>query len=138
MEANSILEALWNKGVQPEIISFLSGLEWTFIIMFTTILYGLTHTNKFVWLDNLLHKFNIHHLKIWISAFVSGLFFCFFKWEENLLSVEYISSLLRSIFFVVVFSNIFVDIPVFLIKKAGSILDKKETQSPATKKKKKS
>lgn len=41
MEAKSIYDALWAQGVQPEIVSFLSSLNWTFIIMFITILYGI-------------------------------------------------------------------------------------------------
>jgi len=139
MEPKSIYGALWEKGIQPEVVEFLEGLNWTFILMFIVILYGLKHTNHFNWFEKILEKIKINSYKIWIAAFITGLVFCLFKWQETPLEFgwNYVSSLLRSIFFGVVFSNIFVDIPVFIIKKLGSIIDKKEPE-PTPKKRKNS
>lgn len=143
MESKTIYEALWEKGIQPEVVSFLNGLNWTFILMFIVILYGLKHTNHFNSFDDLLDKIGIKKYKIWIAALITGLIFCLFKWQETpeLFGWGYCSTLLRSIFFGVVFSNIFVDIPVFIIKKLGSVIDKKEVPpapAPATRKRKQS
>ncbi len=132
MEAKSIYEALWSQGVQPEIVSFLSSLNWTFIIMFITILYGIKHTNHFYWYESFLEKIRATKYRVWVSALLTSLVFCFFRWKEapDSFHSEYVSALLRSIFFSVVFSNIFVDIPVFLIKKLGNVIDKKEEPAP--------
>lgn len=138
MDQKSIYGTLWENGIQPEIIDFLEGLNWNFILMFIVILYGLKHTNHFAGFDRLLDKMNIQKYKVWISAFIIGIVFCFFKWKENLISWHYVSMLLRSVFVGVAFSNIFVDIPVFIIKKLGSIIDKKEVTPTAPKRKKKS
>ncbi len=128
MESKTIYEELWEKGIQPEVIDFLHGLNWTFILMFIIILYGLKHTNHFNWFDTQLDKIKSKEYKVWIAALITGLVFCFFKWKENdgLFGWAYASMLLRSIFFGVIFSSIFVDIPVFIIQKLGSIIDKKE------------
>jgi len=138
MDQKSIYGTLWEHGIQPELIDFLEGLNWSFILMFIVILYGIKHTNHFCEFDRLLEKLNIQKYKVWIAAFITGILFCFFKWQENLISWNYASTLLRSIFVGVAFSNIFVDIPVFIIQKLGSIIDKKDIPTaPTTKRKKK-
>jgi uncharacterized protein YacL len=140
MDQKTIYGTLWEKGIQPEVVEFLEGLNWNFILMFIVILYGLKHTSHFNKFESLLERANINKYKIWISALIIGLIFCFFKWKEELISWLYVSNLLRSVFVGVVFSNVFVDIPVFLIKRLGSIIDnKKEAPAPAptTRKKKK-
>jgi len=128
--AGTIYEALWEKGIQPEVVTFLQGLNWWFIIMSTIILYGIKHTNEFLWYDNLLNKIKIERYKNWIACTLTGAVFCLFTYMDPSLycDVPYVSSLLRSIFFVVIFSNIFVDIPVFLIKRLGKIVDQKEVK----------
>lgn len=138
MESKTIYETLWEKGIQPEIVDFLDGLNWNFIFMFIIILYGLKHTSHFNKFESLLERVNINKYKVWISAFIIGLIFCFFKWKEGLINWLYVSNLLRSVFVGVVFSNVFVDIPVFLIKKLGSIIDnKKEIPAPTPRRRKK-
>jgi len=137
MEPKSIYGALWEQGIQPEVIDFLENLNWNFILMFIIILYGIKHTNHFSGFDRLLEKINLQKYKVWMAALITGIVFCFFKWQENLISWNYVSMLLRSVFVGVAFSNIFVDIPVFIIQKLGSIIDKKEVASPAPKRKKK-
>lgn len=64
---------LWEKGVQPEIIGFLEGLNWTFIIMFITILYGIKHTYHFNWFGDLLEKIKASTYKVWIAALLTGI-----------------------------------------------------------------
>ena len=56
MEPKTIYEALWEKGIQPEVILFLNGLNWLFILMSIVILYGLKHTDHFNWFDSLMDK----------------------------------------------------------------------------------
>jgi hypothetical protein len=47
----SFVDAIWNNGIAPELISFMTSLNWFYIIMFINILYGLKYTGQFNWYD---------------------------------------------------------------------------------------
>lgn len=121
----SFFDAIWTKGISPEIINFLNGLNWFYILMFINILYGLKHTGLFTWYTNLLKKGPFKFSKIWFSAIVTAIVFICFRWADPVLylTIDYISSLCRSVFVVVIFSGVLVDIPGFAIKRLTDFLD---------------
>jgi hypothetical protein len=53
------------------------------------------------------------------------IFTIFHVLEQNSITWTYITSNLRSMFFTVIFSSIFVDIPVYIIKGFGKFIDTK-------------
>ena len=123
----TLYESFWANGLEPELISFFDGLNWLYIIMFIVVLYGLKHTNELEWYNNLCEKIKADKYKTWIAAILMSGIFCFFRWKdpEAIFNVPYITSMLRSILFAVVFSGIFVDIPVVIIKRLGKVIDVK-------------
>jgi len=121
----SFFDAVWTRGIEPEAIAFLDGLNWFYIIMFINILYGLKHTGLFTWYTNILKWSKFKFCKVWVSAIITALAFISFRWADPTLSVtvEYISSLCRSMVVSVIFSGVLVDIPGFAIKRLMNFLD---------------
>jgi len=124
----TLYESFWQNGLEPELITFFNGLNWLYIIMFIVVLYGLKHTKELNWYENFCKKIKVDKYKNWIASILMGIIFIFFRWKDPELeiSIPYITSMLRSIFFAVVFSGIFVDIPVVIIKRLGKVIDVKE------------
>lgn len=124
----SFVDAVWNNGIQPELMDFLNSLNWFYIIMFINILYGLKYTGHFNWYDSILKNSKIHIYKIWITAIILAFIHIGFRWADPALnvSVPYISSLSRSLFVAVIFSSILVDIPALIIIKLRNFLEPKE------------
>jgi uncharacterized membrane protein YcgQ (UPF0703/DUF1980 family) len=122
------VDAIWNNGIAPELISFMTSLNWFYIIMFINILYGLKYTGQFNWYDKILLESKLKIYKIWITAFILAVVHILFRWADPTLNVtvSYISMLSRSLFVAVIFSNIFVDIPALLIIKLRQFLEPKE------------
>ena len=122
-------EVFWKEGLEPELIFFFDELNWTYIIMLSIILYGIKHTDLLDWFVNLCEKIKIKKYSYWMAAIVTGVVFMIFReleyWDVN---ASYVSGLLRSMFFTVVFSNIVVDIPVYMIKGFGKFIDTKTNQ----------
>lgn len=126
----SFYDAIWTNGISPEIISFLNGLNWFYILMFINILYGLKHTGLFNWYSKILKRSKLKFCKIWVSAIVTALVFLGFRWADPVthVTVEYISSLFRSVFVVVIFSGVLVDIPGFAIKRLMDFLNTEKNE----------
>jgi hypothetical protein len=124
----SFVDAIWVNGISPELIAFISGLNWFYIIMFINILYGLKYTGQFNWYDKLLLEGKLRTYKIWITALILSIVHIVFRWADPSLdvTVSYISALSRSLFVAVIFSGIFVDIPALLIIKLRNFLEPKE------------
>lgn len=124
MVGKSLYEVFWEKGLEPEIIYFLDGLNWFYVIMLTIILYGFKHTDLLVWFEGLWGKWKKYNF--WFAAIITAIIFIIFRWlEGGVINATYISGMLRSIVFTVVFSGIFVDIPVYIIKGFGKFIDSK-------------
>lgn len=113
--------------MSPELQAFFGGLNWTFIIMYTIILYGVTYKSEFDWFNDLMKKAKSEKFTTWIVGILTGAVFCLFKWLENDPPVNwtYVSTLLRSWFLVVVFASVFIDGIVKLIKFLGKRIDDK-------------
>jgi hypothetical protein len=124
---NEILDTIW-KGVAPELQAFFGGLNWTFILMYTIILYGVTYKTEFDWFNDIMKRFKLTKFTTWITGILTGLVFCLFKWLENDPSISwgYVSTMLRSWFLVVVFASVFIDGIVKLLKFLGKRVDDKE------------
>jgi hypothetical protein len=128
MVGKSLYEVFWVNGLEPELIYFLDGLNWFYVIMFTIILYGFKHTDLLDWFEGFWGKFKKY--TFWFAAIVTAIVFIFFRWMEGeVVNAAYISGMLRSIVFTVVFSGIFVDIPVYIIKGLGKFIDSKNDKN---------
>lgn len=125
--SQSFYDAIWAEGIQPELIGFFNSLNWFYIIMFINILYGLKHTIHFSWYEKVIGNTKFSKYQTWLSATILAFSFIFFRWIDPVLNinVDYISSLLRSVFVAVIFSDVFVDIPGFAIKRLKDFLEPK-------------
>ncbi len=124
---NEILDTIW-KGIAPELQAFFGGLNWTYIIMYTIILYGVTYKSEFDWFNDIIKKYKANKFTTWITGILVGVVFSIFKWLEKDpgISWGYIAILLRSWFLVVVFASVFIDGIVKLLKFIGKRIDDKE------------
>lgn len=122
-----LYKVFWEDGLQPELILFFDGLNWSYIIMLVVVLYGLKHTELLDWFTVLCGKIKVpEKYAYWIAAVVTALVFMLFRsLEGRAVDVTYISGTIRSLFFTVIFESLFVDIPVLLLKGVGKYIDTK-------------
>ncbi len=121
-----LYQVFWKDGLEPELILFLDGLNWLYIIMLIITFYGLRHTDFLDWLKSVLKSVKAKKYTHWLIAIVVGLLFMIFRCAEgNTITAIYLSSMLRSLVVTVIFSRIFVDIPVYIIKIIRSFVDSK-------------
>ena len=118
------------RGLDLELHEFFGGLNWTFINMYVIILYGITYKREFEWFNSLMDRLSYKKFTTWIAGFfittwIAGFFmcliFCLFKWLDNNPPVtrNYISTLLRSWFIVVVFVSVLIGGIIKLIRFTG-------------------
>jgi hypothetical protein len=117
MVHKSITE-IWNDQIYPEILLYLEDLNWTFIITFIIVLYGIKHTTHYEWFN---HYGNINHkvkrFKTWIVGIVIGCYFMFFRWlGPDGFHSEYVAQYLRSLIIAITFSGLLIDWPIRLIE----------------------
>jgi hypothetical protein len=137
MVPTSLYESVWKLGLEPELIDYTNGLNWTYILTLIIIFYGVKHTDKLDWwggflirVDNKLKKFKVSKYNMWFSSIVIFILFIIFReLEQHDVNASYISMNLRSMVFSVIFSNIFVDIPVYVIKGFSKFIDTKSEKS---------
>ena len=128
---NDILKTIW-AGIGPEIQAFFVDLNWTFVLMFIIILYGVSYKSEFEWFNRLISKWKLNNFKTWLTGILLGLTFCFFRWQsDKTFDSEYIAQLLRSWLCVVVFSSVLIDGVVRLLKFIGKRIDDKENKLPS-------
>lgn len=125
-----IADTIW-KGLEPDLLDFVEGLNWTYIIMFTIALYGITYKKEFNWFNRLMVRAKVEEYTVWIAGIIIGSVFSLFKWLEDSppISWSYVSSLLRSWLLVVVFAYILIDGVVRLLKFLGSAVDDKQKKT---------
>jgi len=127
MEKQGLYEVIWQNGLQPELVSFCTGLNWLYIIILSTAFYGMTHTNTLDWFQELSPKTWWKRNTMWFAGLIAMAFFIVFHLlefgSENFST--YLSGNLRSMFFTVVFSSIFIDIPVYIIKGLSKFIETK-------------
>jgi len=127
MVHKDLYDVFWTNGLQPELVYFFDGLNWLYIIMLTVILYGMKHTELLDWFTSLCSKIKVREkYSYWIASILTAIIFIIFRGLEGMsVDASYISGMLRSMFFTVIFESIFVDIPVLLIKGFGKFIDTK-------------
>ncbi len=94
------------KDIQKEVDFFFTDLNWTYILIYVFILYGIKNKEEFEWYNKLLDK-NLKPFKVWIAGIIVMIIFSFFKFLETGISASYVSQLLRSWIIVIVFNSIF-------------------------------
>lgn len=140
MIPTSLYESVWEQGLEPELIYYTNNLNWTYILTLIIIFYGVKHTDKLDWWNDFLKWLELKYGKIkrlkivkynvWFSSiFIFILFIIFRELEQHNVDAAYISMNLRSMVFSVVFSNIFVDMPVYVIKGFSKFIDAKNEKN---------
>lgn len=95
------------NDIQNEVELFFNGLNWTYIMIYSFVVYGIKYKEEFEWYNKLFENPKIKPFKIWISGLIIALLFSFFKYLEDGMEVSYISTLLRSWIIVIIFNSIF-------------------------------
>ena len=91
-----------------ELQIFFSDLNWTFVILYLTLLYGIKYKYEFDWYVKLIKKSWWGSLKIWIAGLILVLAHCIFRYlGPNSFDSDYVAQLLRSFFIVVTFNSVF-------------------------------
>lgn len=96
-------------GIESELELFFSGLNWLYVLVFSFMVYGINNKPEFDWYNYLFDKMvkneYFKSLKIWVAGLILILFFCLFKYLKGDFDSEYVSSILRSWLFVVIFNS---------------------------------
>lgn len=134
MDKPGLYEVIWQNGLQPELVSFCTGLNWLYIIILSTAFYGMTHTNTLDWFQELSPKTWWRRNTMWFAGIITMIFFITFHLLESGADnfAAYLSGNLRSLFFTVVFSSIFIDIPVYIIKGLSKFIETKTDKKEKT------
>lgn len=93
--------------LQQELELLFDDLNWTFILIYVFVLYGVKHKSEFKWYLDLLERMKIQSFKVWIAGIIVGGLFVLFEGLEDNLEAAYISQILRSYIIVIVFNSIF-------------------------------
>lgn len=123
---NEILE----NQITPEAIYFLSDLNWTFIIVYLIVLYGMKHTEYYDWFNDWVESKNkIRKFKVWLAGLIIGVFFIIFRWlGPDPITSEYVSQFLRSMILALTFSSLIIDWPIKLIESRILPTNKKDNE----------
>lgn len=114
----SSVSEIFNEQIQPELIYFLSDLNWTFMIVYIIVLYGIKHTDHYEWyIDLFENKKKLGKFKSWLAGLMIGLVFCVFRLlGPKEFDSEYVAQFLRSLVLGITFSSLLVDWPIKLIE----------------------
>ena len=96
------------QDFETALTELFSHLNWTYILMYTFVLYGISNKKEFIWYNKLMDKnSNLSLLKEWIAGFVVAAFFITFRSiGPDGMDSEYISALLRSYIIVLIFNSV--------------------------------
>lgn len=94
--------------IQNEIELFFDDLNWTYILIYVFVLYGIKQKDEFLWYNQLFdNNETIKPFKVWIAGIVIILTFCLFRGLETGITPSYVSQMIRSWIIVIVFNSIF-------------------------------
>lgn len=94
--------------IQNEIEFFFGNLNWTYILIYVFVLYGIKNKEEFKWYNNLMSKNkSIKPFKVWIAGVIIIMIFLLFHELETGITAAYISQILRSWILVIVFNSVF-------------------------------
>ena len=96
------------NDIQGEVELFFDDLNWTYILIYVFVLYGIKHKEEFLWYNRLFDNSDkLKPFKVWVAGTIIMIIFCIFKGLEVGLIVSYVSQLMRSWIIVIVFNSIF-------------------------------
>lgn len=97
------------KDIQKDVEFFFADLNWTYILIYVFVLYGIKHKEEFDWYNNLFDRNkNMKSFKVWAAGItIIGIFCCFRIAGVEVFNSEYVSQLMRSWIVVIVFNSIF-------------------------------
>ncbi|HUV84736.1 MAG TPA: hypothetical protein VMV86_03455 [Methanosarcinales archaeon] len=96
------------EDFQSELELLFDDLNWTYMLIFIFILYGIKNKEEFEWYNRMMDsRTYLKSFKVWIAGLVVLLTFCLFKYLESGIDASYISQGLRSYIIVIVFNSIF-------------------------------
>jgi len=97
------------KDIQKDVEFFFADLNWTYILIYVFVLYGIKHKEEFEWYNNLFDRNKqLKSFKVWVAGIaILGLFCTFRALGVELFNSEYVSQLMRSWIMVIVFNSIF-------------------------------
>jgi len=112
------LTDIWYNQIYPEMIYYLTDLNWTFIISLIIVLYGVEHTKYYEGFKYYLDKIEvIKKFRPWFIGLIMGLiFFTFRGLGVETINSEYVAQYLRSLILVITFSELVINGPINLIK----------------------
>jgi len=94
--------------IQSEVEFFFDDLNWTYILIFVFVLYGIKHKEEFIWYNRIFDKSEkLAPFKSWVAGVIILLLFCLFRGLEVGIDPAYVSQILRSWIIVIVFNSIF-------------------------------
>lgn len=97
------------EQIQAEIEAFFNGLNWTYIFIYTMVLYGIKNNEEFEWYNELLDRNKwLKKFKVWIAGLIVAAFFTFFTYKAGNTPIdsEFFSQTLRSWILVIVFNTV--------------------------------
>lgn len=95
------------SDIQKDVELFFNDLNWTYIMIYGFVLFGIKYKEEFVWYNKLFeNNESLRLLKVWIAGVIIMTFFVLFKTLEDGFEPSYLSQLLRSWIVVIVFNSI--------------------------------
>lgn len=96
------------NDIQSEVELFFDDLNWTYILIYVFVLYGIKHKEEFLWYNRLFdNKDKLKPFKVWVAGIIIMIIFCIFKGLEVGVTASYVSQIMRSWIIVIVFNSIF-------------------------------
>lgn len=95
------------EDIQKDVEFFFDDLNWTYIIIYAFILFGIKYKEEFLWYNRLFDKHEtLKSFKVWAAGLIVMIIFCIFTSIEVGLTSPYVSQMLRSWIVVIVFNSI--------------------------------
>jgi hypothetical protein len=103
----------------PELYDFVNSLQWYYLITLIIVMYGVKHTDEMDWFVDLTDKIGAKKAASWIAALIVMGLFCLFRGldPELELNSAYIADILRTMVLGVIFSNLFIELPLKIFNK---------------------
>lgn len=96
------------EDFQSELELLFDDLNWTYMLIFVFILYGIKNKKEFYWYNKLMDKSKVlDSFKAWIAGIIVMLTFFLFRYLETGIDASYVSQALRSYIIVIVFNSVF-------------------------------
>jgi len=96
------------NDIQNEFEYFFDDLNWTYILIFVFVLYGIKNKEEFTWYNRIFDRSDkVKPFKSWVAGIFIILLFCLFRGLETGINATYVSQILRSWIIVIIFNSFF-------------------------------